>query len=73
MTQTESQGPLDKWEPVSGTRFYTRNGSGLYERLTDRLFLRVDTDEDAEKLLERIDRRLDEAHALADRLLPRSA
>ena len=30
------------WEPVPGTRFYTRNGTGLYERLTDQLFLRVD-------------------------------
>jgi hypothetical protein len=27
---------------VSGTRFYSRNGEGLYERLTDQLFLRVD-------------------------------
>ena len=32
----------DVWEPVPGTRFYTRNGIGLYERLTDQLFLRVD-------------------------------
>lgn len=30
------------WEPVPGTRFFTRNGLGLYERLTDQLFLRVD-------------------------------
>lgn len=30
------------WQPVSGTRFYCRNGEGLYERLTDDLFLRVD-------------------------------
>lgn len=30
------------WEPVPGTRFFTRNGVGLYERLTDQLFLRVD-------------------------------
>ena len=30
------------WEPVAGTRFYSRNGEGLYERLTDRLYLRVD-------------------------------
>ncbi|HEY0423284.1 MAG TPA: hypothetical protein VGC82_08180 [Rhodopila sp.] len=30
------------WQPVSGTRFYSRNGEGLYERLTDQLFLRVD-------------------------------
>lgn len=32
----------DVWEPVPGTRFYTRNGTGLYERLTDQLFLRID-------------------------------
>jgi len=32
----------DVWEPVPGTRFYSRNGVGLYERLTDRLYLRVD-------------------------------
>ena len=32
----------DVWQPVAGTRFYSRNGDGLYEKLTDRLFLRVD-------------------------------
>ena len=32
----------DVWQPVPGTRFYSRNGDGLYERLNDRLFLRVD-------------------------------
>jgi hypothetical protein len=32
----------DVWQPVSGTRFYSRNGEGLYERLTDQLYLRVD-------------------------------
>lgn len=32
----------DLWQPVPGTRFYCRNGEGLYERLTDQLFLRVD-------------------------------
>ena len=32
----------DVWQPVSGTRFYSRNGEGLYERLTEQLFLRVD-------------------------------
>jgi hypothetical protein len=30
------------WQPVPGTRFFCRNGEGLYERLTDELFLRVD-------------------------------
>jgi len=32
----------DVWQPVPGTRFYSRNGEGLYERLNDQLFLRVD-------------------------------
>ena len=32
----------DVWQPVPGTRFYSRNGEGLYERLTEQLFLRVD-------------------------------
>lgn len=30
------------WAQVPGTRFFTRDGEGLYERLTDQLFLRVD-------------------------------
>jgi len=32
----------DIWEPIPGTRLFTRNGVGLYERLTDQLYLRVD-------------------------------
>ena len=32
----------DVWQPVAGTRFFSRNGEGLYERLTDKLYLRVD-------------------------------
>ena len=32
----------DVWEPIPGTRFFSRNGVGLYERLTDKLYLRVD-------------------------------
>ncbi len=32
----------DVWQSVPGTRFYSRNGEGLYERLTDQLYLRVD-------------------------------
>jgi hypothetical protein len=32
----------DVWEPIPGTRFYSRNGVGLYERLNDKLFLRID-------------------------------
>jgi hypothetical protein len=40
----------DTWQPVSGTRFYSRNGEGLYERLTERLYLRVDeVDENDER------------------------
>lgn len=30
------------WQPVPGTRFFSRNGEGLYERLNEQLFLRVD-------------------------------
>lgn len=32
----------DVWEPIPGTRLYSRNGVGLYERLTDKMYLRVD-------------------------------
>ena len=32
----------DVWTPIAGTRFFSRNGVGLYERLTDHMFLRVD-------------------------------
>lgn len=32
----------DVWAPIPGTRLFTRNGIGLYERLTDRLYLRLD-------------------------------
>lgn len=32
----------DDWQPVPGTRFFSRNGIGLYERLTEQLYLRVD-------------------------------
>ena len=40
----------DMWQPVPGTRFYSRNNEGLYERLTDQLYLRVDeVDETAER------------------------
>lgn len=44
------------WQPVPGTRFYARNGGGLYERLTDQLYLRVDeVDEtDAKELCTRL-------------------
>jgi hypothetical protein len=38
----EEKSMRDVWEPVPGTRFFSRNGVGLYERLTDRLYLRVD-------------------------------
>ena len=36
------------WTPVPGTRFFTRNGDGLYERLTDQLYLRVDDVDDTD-------------------------
>ncbi len=44
------------WAQVPGTRFYSRNGDGLYERLTDQLFLRVDeVDEtDAREVCDRL-------------------
>ncbi|HYZ21736.1 MAG TPA: hypothetical protein VE690_06220 [Rhodopila sp.] len=32
----------DVWEPIPGTRLYSRNGVGLYERLNDKLYLRID-------------------------------
>jgi hypothetical protein len=38
----------DVWEPVSGTRFFSRNGEGLYERLTNCLYLRVDEVDEAD-------------------------
>ncbi len=38
----------DLWEPVAGTRYFTRNGKGLYERLTPRMYFRVDELEDAD-------------------------
>ncbi len=38
------------WEPIAGTRFFTRNGTGLYERLTSRLYLRVDDLDEADEM-----------------------
>ena len=38
----------DVWQPVPGTRFFSRNGVGLYERLTDQLFFRVDEVDDTD-------------------------
>jgi hypothetical protein len=45
----------DVWEPIPGTRFFSRSGSGIYERLTDQLFLRVDEvdDPDAAEVVKR--------------------
>jgi hypothetical protein len=40
----------DIWEPVVGTRFFTRNGVGLYERLTPRMYLRVDNLDEADEI-----------------------
>ena len=34
--------PGNVWAPIPETRFFSRNGDGVYERLTDKLFLRVD-------------------------------
>jgi hypothetical protein len=36
------------WEPVAGTRYFTRNGRGLYERLTPQMYFRVDELEDSD-------------------------
>jgi hypothetical protein len=54
-TGTSAAAGEDEWRPIAGTRFYTRNGEGIYERLTDRLFLRVDDvdEKDAEAVIER--------------------
>jgi hypothetical protein len=38
----------DLWQPVAGSRFFTRNGAGLYERLTPHLYLRVDDLDEAD-------------------------
>ncbi len=32
----------DVWAAIPGTRFFSRNGVGLYERLNEKLYLRVD-------------------------------
>ena len=40
----------DIWEPVAGTRYFTRNGKGLYERLTASMYLRVDDLEDTDAI-----------------------
>jgi hypothetical protein len=40
----------DVWEPVAGTRYFTRNGKGLYERLTPRMYFRVDDLEDSDAI-----------------------
>jgi hypothetical protein len=38
------------WRPIPDSRFYSRNGAGVYERLTDQLFLRVDEVDEEEAL-----------------------
>ena len=38
------------WQPIAGTRFFTRNGTGLYERLTPNLYLRVDDLDEADEV-----------------------
>jgi hypothetical protein len=40
----------DVWEPVAGSRYFTRNGKGLYERLTPQMYFRVDELEDADAI-----------------------
>jgi hypothetical protein len=36
------------WEPIPGTKFFSRNGEGVYERLTDQLYMRVDEVEETD-------------------------
>jgi hypothetical protein len=45
----------DEWRPIPGTRFYSRNGEGIYEHLMDRVFIRVDgvDPKDSEAVVER--------------------
>jgi hypothetical protein len=45
----------NEWRPIPGTRFYCRNGEGIYDRLTDLLFLRVDDvdENDVGEIIER--------------------
>ena len=40
----------DVWEPIIGSRFFTRNGKGLYERLKPGLYLRVDDLDEADEV-----------------------
>lgn len=40
----------DIWEPIAGSRFFTRNGTGLYEQLTSHLYLRVDDLDEADEV-----------------------
>jgi hypothetical protein len=40
----------DVWEPIAGTRFFTRNGTGLYERLTPHLYLRLDELDESDRV-----------------------
>lgn len=67
----------DVWEPIRGTRFFTRNGEGLYERLADTSYIRVDDEDDLQnefdRVMKELDSKLDEAHSRADRLLARYA
>ena len=67
----------DVWEPIPGTRFFTRNGEGLYERLTDATYIRLDDKDDLQgefdRVMKELDSKLDEAHSRADRLLERYA
>jgi len=48
LSDDERDGSSEIWRPVPNSRFFSRNGEGLYQRLTDRLFLRVDEVDEAE-------------------------
>jgi hypothetical protein len=78
MPASKSTSPKpDVWKPIPGTRFFTRNGEGLYERLTDTSYVSVEDEDDLQNELDRVmrelDSKLDEAHSRADRLLARYA
>ena len=66
----------DVWQSVPGTRFFSRNGEGLYERLTDQLYLRVDEVDETDarevctRFAEAFEARTNSQSALLNMLLP---
>jgi hypothetical protein len=62
--ETSVAGKKDDWQPIPGTQLYARNGEGIYERLADGLFIRMD-DVD-EKAAEKVVARLKAAFAAGD-------